>query len=304
MTLSPVPRLNLLAGGYGVGEVTFPRAGLIAHRAIAGLLLDLPFEIVLRSHVQARERLYPLPEVVVVGVRLSISLGQDELAVGVAEDRYSTPTESRGTCRFRLPADAVWEIERRRESGPLRFAATATATIFRTHAFEVTNLQGERDRERLLSLPEDSREALELEYGAHEWQRVLNAAGFGEHVTVQIDLPMTPPAPWDSVWKAVREAREALHGGGTSGWKACVSACRLALERWREIEPEDHGTGWQAPSPGDRKERTTLQRRENLRWDLLQCAHQGPHTDKDDWTRDDAVLLLAGLTALLAKRRP
>jgi len=36
----------------------------------------------------------------------------------------------------------------------------------------------------------------------------------------------------------------------------------------------------------------------------MQSAHLGPHTPAEEWTRDDALLLLSTLSALLAERKP
>jgi hypothetical protein len=83
-----------------------------------------------------------------------------------------------------------------------------------------------------------------------------------------------------------------------------VAAVRLALEKWQGIEKEDMGPGWKAPSMIERKDRTKRQRLDNVRWHLYQCAHLGPHSSAEDWTRDDAVLLLSTLAALLAERKP
>jgi hypothetical protein len=81
-----------------------------------------------------------------------------------------------------------------------------------------------------------------------------------------------------------------------------VASVRLALEKWRDVEVEDPGPGFVRPSVADREARTKRQRLDQLRWDLLQMAHQGPHTHTEMWTRDDALLMLAMLSALLAER--
>ena len=85
-----------------------------------------------------------------------------------------------------------------------------------------------------------------------------------------------------------------------------VAMGRLALERWQKIpnEKEDQGPGWKRPTQDELKDRTKKQRFDNLRWHLLQACHRGAHTGADEWTRDDAVLLLSTLSALLAERKP
>lgn len=126
---------------------------------------------------------------------------------------------------------------------------------------------------------------------------MLRKLGVAENVLLEIPLPTSPPAPWDEVWNALTEARDTFEHGGSTGWKGCVTAVRLALDKWRQIEEEDLG-------PTDKQARTKLQRFENLRWNLLQYAHYGPHSRADEWTRDDALLMLAALSTLLAVRKP
>jgi hypothetical protein len=99
------------------------------------------------------------------------------------------------------------------------------------------------------------------------------------------------------VWHALRDARDSFDTGGSTGWKNCVTAVRLALEEWRKIEQEDKGLA-------DTQARTKIQRIDNLRWHLIQLAHYAAHTKADEWTRDDALLALSTLSALLAVRKP
>jgi hypothetical protein len=100
------------------------------------------------------------------------------------------------------------------------------------------------------------------------------------------------------------EAGDSFEQGGTTGWKGCVVAVRLTLEKWQKIEPEQHGPGWKSPAPADRQARTWRERLDNVRWHLLQCAHDAAHSAADEWTRDDAILMLATLSSLLAERKP
>lgn len=145
---------------------------------------------------------------------------------------------------------------------------------------------------------------IQVSYPREVWIKMLQRLGIAENVVVEIPLPGTPSAEWDPVWRALIEARNYFEQGGETGWKGCVSSVRLALEKWRKIEEEDPGPGFVKPSVKDREDRTKKQRLEQLRWDLLQMAHQGHHTHIDLWTRDDALLMLSTLSALLAERKP
>ncbi len=121
---------------------------------------------------------------------------------------------------------------------------------------------------------------------------------------IEVPLPSSPPTPWDAVWKAVIEATTAFETGGETGWKGCANAVRLALDEWRKIEREDMGPGWTPPSREDLEKRSTRERIDNIRWNLRHYANLAPHTGAEQWSRDDAVLMLATLSALLAIRRP
>jgi hypothetical protein len=144
----------------------------------------------------------------------------------------------------------------------------------------------------------------EISYPIEVWTYMLRELHMAENVFVEIPLSIAPPSPWDEVWQALIEARDAFERGGSTGWKGCVTAVRLALERWQGIEKEDMGPGWTSPSRNDRSQRTKRQRLDNLRWHLLQIAHLGAHSAAQDWSRDDALLLLSTLSSLLAERKP
>lgn len=133
---------------------------------------------------------------------------------------------------------------------------------------------------------------------------MLRKLGIAENVLFEIPLPRSPLGSWDEVWRALVEARDTFEHGGSTGWKGCVTAVRQALKKWQEIEKEDMGLGWKAPTPQERDTRNKVQRIDNLRWHLLQLAHYGPHSYADEWSRDDALLMLAGLSTLLAVRKP
>ena len=131
--------------------------------------------------------------------------------------------------------------------------------------------------------------------------RALNIA---YPVLLEVPLPSSPPTPWDSVWGAIAEAATSAERGGETGWKGCITAARLALDRWREIEREDMGPGWTRPADDDLRSRTTRQRLDNIRWHLRAYSNLGPHSGAEEFTRDDAILMLSTLSALLAVRKP
>ena len=144
----------------------------------------------------------------------------------------------------------------------------------------------------------------QLDFSREAWVTVLRELNMRDAVIVEIPFRTDPPSAWEPVWQALLDARASFEAGGASGWKNCVTGVRLALEEWQKVEKEDQGLGWQRPSLADLQSRTKSQRIDNLRWHLIQCAHLAAHTNADDWTRDDAVLALSTLSALLAVRKP
>ena len=145
---------------------------------------------------------------------------------------------------------------------------------------------------------------IEVPYPRDVWIDLVRKLGIAENVLIEVPLPMSPPDPWDGVWSALINARNAFEQGGSSGWHGTVNSVRLALERWRDIEQENQGRGWTPPNRADRESRSRRERLDALRWHLMQAAHLGPHTGAEEWSRDDALLMLSSLAALLAVRNP
>lgn len=145
---------------------------------------------------------------------------------------------------------------------------------------------------------------IEVAYPRDVWLQMVQKLGVAENVLVEVPLPPSPPGDWQAVWSALVDARNAFEQGGTTGWKGCITSVRLALEKWQKLEVEKPGPGWQTPKMPDRQLWTKKERLDALRWYLLNMAHLGAHTGADEWSRDEALLLLSTLSALLAERRP
>ena len=129
------------------------------------------------------------------------------------------------------------------------------------------------------------------------WTKMMRDLNLRDSVIVEIPFPSDPPTGWEPVWDALRDARSSFDTGGSTGWKNAATSVRLALEEWRRIDAEDKGTS-------DLHSRTKLQRIDNIRWQLIQLAHFAAHTKADEWSRDDALLLISTLCSLLAVRKP
>lgn len=287
-----------------VGKWVFDLAPeqLNAKSTLNGFCVNLPSRIVGLSTLgdDNPQRAY-CP--VVSNMRVIIA-GKDGAEIGIADNTHWYHGAARGIDHDNVPLEwrgsleSLVRYERKRNGGPVVFNYTCYAEVC------VLIPQGDIPRQR--SAPERVFGGFQISYPVEKWTEMLNSLHAMRCVLVEFPMRSSPPSPWDDVWEAVADAQESLKKGGSTGWKGCVDAVRLALEKWQQIpgEKEDMGNGWQAPSVQDRKARTKEQRLDNLRWHLMQCAHLGPHSHAKDWTRDDAVLLLSALCGLLSERQP
>lgn len=141
-------------------------------------------------------------------------------------------------------------------------------------------------------------------YSQRVWTKMVRDVGVQDSILVEIPFRSDPPTGWEPIWAALRDAKDSFDAGGSTDWNNTARSVRLALEEWRKLEKEDQGAGWQGPKIADFQSRTKAQRIDNLRWHLIQLAHYAAHTKADEWTRDDALLLLSTLCSLLAERKP
>jgi len=280
-----------------VGEIVFDESPsqFIGARTASGFRLNIPANIKLRPNTGEA----PLP--MVTNISAVISLNKDpqtEVQVGIAEDPawYFGGGNSQLNLIWVDTMSALAYIEKCRDGQRplLKLELRAEGCWLLQHQNQV----------RIRTAPQFIGGKVTLTYPKEVWIKMLRDMKFSENVLLEIPFPSTPPTQWDKVWNALVEARSALEQGGATGWKSCVSAVRLALEEWRAIEKEEMGPGSTTPSMNDLRSRSKQQRYDNLRWHLIQCAHLGPHSCAEDWSRDDAMVLLATLSALLAVRKP
>jgi hypothetical protein len=120
------------------------------------------------------------------------------------------------------------------------------------------------------------------------------------------DIPVITRVPksWQPILKDLGDAKKAFDAGGHTGWKDCVANLQCALEKWRTLEPEDVGLGGLQPTSTQKKAKTKRQMAECLRVTLRQFVNYSPHSDVDRWTRNDALLALSSIVALIAIRKP
>ncbi len=297
-----MPQIDIIIDDRVVGRITFDEAParLEAERIAAGFMLVIPSQVELAM----ASTLDPAPMLSNLRGSISVESGSAaSLTLGIArDDRWylgaveQTPKPASLTWVGSLAALARFETIRDGASPRLKIDFQGEA------CWLVPPALGRPRRWR--TEPSLVSGTVRLTYPREVWVQMLRELSVAENVLVEIPLPSTPPSPWDGVWNALLEARTAFEQGGSTSWKACVSAARLALEKWEGIEKEDMGPGWTPPSKADRESRTRTQRLDNLRWHLKQVVNVAPHESADVWTRDDALLSLATLSSLLARRKP
>ncbi len=275
-----------------VGLITFQSPNhLQAHRTAGGFRLHLPIMVTLHADKGATTR--PL----LTNLRAALSYQSSD---GVIRHLGQASSEGIFAGEASAYSDLIWfdslvaltAYDRLRNGKPPRIKARVSAEVcwlFNTARWirtEPFSLEGET----------------EVQYQTEAWVSMLRHLGVAENVLVEVPLPGTAPTEWEEVWRALVEARNAFEQGQETGWSQCAVKVRHALELWREIEPETMWDGFKAP-------REALEawakpsRLDGIRWHLFQCASAAAHP-KGAWSRDDALLMLSTLSALLAVRKP
>lgn len=176
-------------------------------------------------------------------------------------------------------------------------ARNGRSLAFKFHVDAKTGVVQKGSSPGLLSMPNIISADIDVEFDRDRWIDLLRTTGWGESIITEISLPTAPTEPpWNEVWKTLRLARDALDRGGPAGWKACISECRGALEKWRDIEPLDTGGQVAANSL------TRVQRFDVIRQSIHRYAHDPVHSDADLTTRAEAVMILGAVAGLLGTR--
>ncbi len=297
-------------GGTVIGWVTFDEnpVRFQVYRTAKGFNLQLPIEIAFA--LVGTDEMVPMAH----DLKGIIYAGPPDRRVEVGRLLCDTSHKggqyvgkSPGT-PYKRQAQMVWlgsfaelgYYENLRAGGPVRFDLYFEGQLCYLFPLNKSDCMGRTESEPFYSHVG----SVSLTYPKEAWVNMLRELGAAENVLVEVPLPVCPSSEWEGVWKGLLDARNYFEQGGSTGWKGCVTGVRLALEKWRDIEKEQMGPGWVKPQRPDLEARTKKERLDNLRWHLMQAAHLGPHTPAEEWTRDDALLLLSTLSALLAERKP
>ena len=293
-------QVDINIGGTPVGCITFDKSPdrLIANRTATGFNLSIP--AIVELEYTNKSNPCPMLSNLCGTISVDIASGAEmEMELGIVKDDWWYTGGKSESAKLvwsgLISALTKYEIIRDGKSPVLKIKFHGEA------CWLLPNI----DKTCLIrSGPYNFSDKVQITYPKEVWIKMLRGLQVAENILVEIPLTGEPPSPWDEIWKALVEARNAFEQGGTTGWKACGTAVRLALEKWQGIEKEDMGSGWKSPSPQERESRSKKQRLDNLRWHLFQCSHLAPHSGADEWSRDDALLMLSTLSALLAERKP
>lgn len=294
--------VSITFGNETVGVVRFiqPEPGLSALRTASGFRVHIPASV---TFSEPRGSRLPLS---LENLRLTLFTDNAgklfEIVTGQCDSILTTPmsdTPIQFSCDWTDRAFACYEGIRAGREPKFRLQVCGDIRNILVEGNSRTGREGCSAATRFYQRGETG-------YSREVWTKMMRDVGVGDSVLVEIPLPSDPPSGWDPVWAALRDARDSFDTGGSTGWKNTVTSVRLALEEWRNLkgEKEDPGAGWQVPERSDLQSRTKLQRIDAIRWHLIQLAHYGAHTKADEWTRDDAMLMLSTLASLLAVRKP
>jgi hypothetical protein len=285
--------ININLQGEDVGSVTFdqPETALSGSRTASGFRLYIPATVDLCSPQGSQSAL------LLENLRLTFLSSGVEIGIG----RYSGVIR---TTAHKLPVSFVWDWTLPALAFYEQIRAGSEPDFSVLIAGEIRYVVPGDGWKELCSIATGFSHHGSVRYSRETWTNMLRQLNLRDAVLVEIPFQSDPPNGWEPIWQALRDARNSFDAGGSTGWKNCVVSVRHALENWQSIEKEDQGPGWQRPATADLQTRTKAQRIDNIRWHLVQLAHYAAHTKADEWTRDDALLALSALSALISVRKP
>lgn len=279
-----------------VGYVAFGQRGLAGVRNGDGVRITIP------TTIGVRWAGYPAPRPMFSGIRCNVRMespttGAMDLGQALDVGFYLPPQggidDLAGSLQWQVTFATLALIERARNGQAPRFQFDVVGLVTEFHCVHDASGQS-RD---VASPPSWVAGNIRVSYAADAWVAMRRGAGVSQHVLLDIPFPDTAPAGWEGVWKHIMDAVTSFEQGGHVAWKNCVTSVREALTEWAKLDRPDL-------SQTNATARTVDQRVDHLRDALRNLAHLGPHGHAENWTRDDAVLALATLSALLARRKP
>lgn len=276
-------KIDLKDASQNIGTLIFSTDArqLQAARTAGGMIVWFPAEATFPFLAKGSPNPY------LTDVRLIVFQGGIEIGIG-ADPGFHWGQGSRPfAVGVRLTAPVLAAVERVRNGGRV---------AFRLHVDAKCGLVVDDGGSGIVNRPTIVTADVDIELDRDRWVDILHSTGWGENIVCEVALPPRPEPPWDEVWKAVRSARDALDRGGPSGWKACITEARTALEKWRTIEPLDTGANVGS------SQLTRQQRFDVLRQSVHRFTHDAVHSDAERSTRAEAVMILGAVAGLLGAR--
>jgi hypothetical protein len=294
--------IQFSVGNRHVGKIEFQETEAALRRQWArrtpnGFVMGIPARLILTW--QKEQNAQPFVSNLRARIYVDDNSGTE---LGTAYDsgfyRASNPQlETDLSFEWRGTMTALQALEKRRTGGPAKLRFECTGEVCWAYP---------QDNHSLLNMfqgiPERIYGSEPVAYPVDTWAEILRNLGAIGNILVEIPLPGAAPLGWDEIYAALEEARRGLARGGEDGFKACVVAVRLALDKWNSLEAPSLGPGANTANASDRSRWTKQERIEGMRWQAIQLAHLAAHSSPEKWTRADAVLAITTLAALLGVR--
>ena len=272
-----------------IGTMEFVKEpdSLSSERTIDGFKIFLPFTLTLpRIHQDRSLLISNLRGIVYTSLRSQAGI---ELGRLVSDTTYYAAPWTKDTpCTLRWSASmgALVRYEEIRANGPVEFQVELFMDIL-------------EERSGVLAAPTAPIFGRErISYSAELWARLLTNLRIVETIMLEIPFACQSPKGWERVWSEISNARAALQKSGEAARRECGLAVRLAFEEWKKIEPE------RIDATKRLRDRSKQERLDALRQDLKNFADLSVHTAVEDWSREEVLLMLTALCALIKLRDP
>jgi hypothetical protein len=193
---------------------------------------------------------------------------------------YSTEPE----VSLRCSPNSIAEYERARNGGPVFLRLKIRAKMH-----PLINVS---DQRKVLGEPRYLFEQEDFRADKEKWIAALRSAGLSVSLLIEIPFPLTGEVE-DEDLKAIAAAFSSFENGGSVAWKDSIGHLRPLLEKWAKASPKPTAEPKDG-SPNDRDWKLL-----NLRDALYKLCHFWVHESAPQCNRDDALLMLSSVAALL-----
>jgi hypothetical protein len=290
------PAMEIQLNNIIVGSIETARHAPTAEPTIGGFNLTIP--ITIRLAPTGNPPLYPMVSHLRATININACGIKQEIGTCSSPHLFtsaSTSYDIAASLHWRGTLETLAAFEQQRNGEPLIFSLQISG-----HITLLTFTPGETFQ--LTSPPQAFHGQELLTISTEAWASILQTLRIIDLILVQIPLATTTAAQMTRVWNALQAARKDFTSGGETAWRAAGVHIREALSAWQDAAPPDTGN-----YPKDRSAMTKDQRLDQLRQSLREFTHLAGHPDPmlaTSWTRDDALLALSTISALLNAKKP